>query len=1171
MTQTLKTFQEAAAEAVDGLTEPGFYEVAEVASPAAALLLAHALVVAERTLLVLTPEANWAEELVSDLRVVLGDEVEQGDAARRVYPLPAWDILPYEEALPDRELVGERMAALAALRSGEPCIVVAPLRSALQKTLPVGHPALLGMGVEAGQTWERDELVEALLAAGYRRVDVVEEVGECAVRGGIVDAYPPLADLPVRVELDGDQVASLRTFDPSDQRSVEPLAAVHLWPAREDGLVGPITKIAAERLKKEALELGVARRQAKELVERLEEGQPTEEAAFLMPLLTEGASSLFDHLPPSARVCLFNPGEFGDRIDGVWDQAEKGWRLAREAKRLACPPAELYLTGDDLFRAARERAGWVVSNLPPEGEEAGVLPLRSASPETFFGRLEAFGRWAAERARDGERVGVLCINEASAGRLQGVLSEYDLNVPVLKPFAARGPSPLEALEELPQLALLVGRLSAGVSLPVAGVHLVTEEELFGVRKIVRRRRLRRAEAAWFRAAELSPGDFVVHADYGIGCFRGLEAVPVKGDPTECLVLEYAEGDRVFVPLEQFRLVERFVGADGEPALARLGTAAWERTKKRVKAAARELAEELLGVAAKRAAAEGIAFSPDGASHREFAAAFPYEETEDQARVIEEVVADMESPRPTDRLVCGDVGYGKTEVAMRAAFKAVYDGRQVAVLVPTTVLAAQHYQTFRARFAAYPVNIGMLSRFLPRARQKAVVEGLASGGVDLVIGTHRLFQGDVAFANLGLLIIDEEQRFGVAHKERLKKMRSGVDVLTMTATPIPRTLHMALAGIRDLSVIDTPPEDRLAIKTYIKPFDPRVIEEAIGRELARGGQVFVVHNRVETIETFAEYLRGLVPHARVVVAHGQMSERTLERAMVDFLDRAYDVLLCTTIIENGLDIPSVNTIIIDRADRMGLGQLYQLRGRVGRDRHQAYAYLLVPPPRALTGVARQRLRAVGELTALGSGLRLAARDMEIRGAGNVLGPEQSGHVAAVGFELYCRLLAEAVAEIKGEDSGEAVEPTLSLPRAGAVPTDYLPSPTQRLEIYARLGRVRTLSALDALSQEVLDRYGPPPPPVEALFDAVSVRLAARRLVIEAVEDSDGRVTLTLAPSSPMLGGPPPTPEAAAGLPWRAVPPRGLVWDGTGLAPRERLQLLRKSLQAMVEFGMSEGTK
>ncbi len=1170
MVRAVETFQEAAAEAVARISEPGFHAVGEVSPPAAALLLAHAFVSTGRTLCVIVPDARRADELVGDLRVALGEEGGSG-APRRVHAFEAWDILPYEEALPDREIVGERMAALSALSSGEPSIVVATAASALQKTLPPDHAALRATALVEGQTLERDVLVEALLAAGYRRVDVVEDVGECAVRGGIVDAYPPLSDLPVRVEFDDEVISSLRSFDPADQRSVGRVEAVRLWPVREDGLAGALAKGVAERLMRWALEIGVARSRAKELIERFSEGQPVEEAAFLLPFLAGGAGSLFDHLPDSARVCLFEPDAIGEQAEQVRERVEEGWRLVGEAERLASPPAELYLSSDELLDEADQRAGWALTSLPPAESEAGASPLRSAQPETFFGRLEAFGQWAAERGLEGERVGVVCLNEASATRLQAVLAEHGLSAPVVVPFAARGPSPLEALEGLPPLSLLVGRLSAGVSLPAAGVHLVTEEELFGVRKIARRRRLRRADASSFRATGLAPGDHVVHVDYGIGRYLGLGAVPVQGEPTECLTLEYAEGSRVYVPLEQFHLVERYVAGDGEPTLAKLGSAAWERTKRRVGEAARRFAEELLSIAAERQAAKGIAFSSEGAWHREFAAAFPYEETEDQARVIDEVIADMEAPRPADRLVCGDVGYGKTEVAMRAAFKAVYDGRQVAVLVPTTVLAAQHDQTFRARFAAYPVTISMLSRFLPRARQSEVVEGLAAGSVDIVIGTHRLLQDDMTFANLGLLIIDEEQRFGVAHKERLKKMRSGVDVLTMTATPIPRTLHMALAGIRDLSIINTPPEDRLAVKTYIKPFDPRVIEEAVGRELARGGQVFAVHNRVETIDAFAEYLRSLVPHARIVVAHGQMPERALERAMMAFLDRSYDVLVCTTIIENGLDIPSVNTIIIDRADRLGLAQLYQLRGRVGRDRHQAYAYLFVPTSGVLAGEARQRLQAIGELAALGSGFRLAGRDLEIRGSGNVLGTEQSGHVAAVGFELYCRLLAESVAEIKGEAPRHAVEPTLSLPRVGAVPADYLPSEAQRLEVYARLGRVRSPSALEVLELEVHDRYGSPPPTVEALFDAVAVRLAARRLEVETVEDARGRVTLTLAPSSPALGSPPPSGEAAGGVAWKVVQPRSLVWDGSGLPPRERLRRLRKSLQAMAESGMRKETK
>lgn len=1168
MKGALKTFTHAAEEAVSGLLEPGFTEIGEVTSPSAALLLAHALVETGRPLLVVAPGARLAEELIDDLRVFLGEE--DGEP-RRVHPFPAWDILPYEEALPDRELVGERLAALTALASGGPCIVVATVASVLQRTLPAGHRSLGVAEVAQGQKWERDELVEALMGAGYKRVDLVEEVGECAVRGGIVDFYPPLSELPARLELEGDTVWSVRAFDPVDQRSVSALGPVRLLPVREDGLAGPIPKAAADRLMSRALEVGLARSRAKELIERLLKGEPTEETAFSLPLLAGGAVGVVDHLPQEGRVCILEPDELATRAERLWTRAEEGWGIAHEAHSLASPPQGLYLSADEFIKAARPLAGWELRSLPAPGQEAGVSPLRAVKPETFSGRLENFARWSEERRISGERVGVVCLNEASATRLQRVLAEHGLEAPVLEPFLDKSRSPLEALGEMPGVSIVVGRFSAGVSLPGAGVHLVTEEDLFGLRKLARRRRPRRSEAVRLTTSELAPGDYVVHTDYGIGRYQGLAAVPVQGDPTECLSLEYAGGDRVYVPLEQFHLVDRYVGGNGDPALAKLGTAAWEKTKRKVKAVARELAEELLALAAKRAVTEGVASSPEGPLHQEFAASFPYEETEDQSRAIQEVCRDMEAERCMDRLVCGDVGYGKTEVAIRAAFKAVFDGRQVAVLVPTTVLAAQHYQTFRSRFAAYPVKVAMLSRFLPRARQAEVVEGLSSGVVDVIIGTHRLLQKDVAFSSLGLLVIDEEQRFGVSHKERLKKLKAGVDVLTMTATPIPRTLHMALSGLRDLSVIDTPPEDRLAVKTYVKPFDPRVLQEAVVRELARGGQVFVVHNRVETIGTFADYLRRLTPQARVVVAHGQMSERSLERAMLEFIDGNHDVLLCTTIIENGLDIPNVNTIIIDRADRMGLAQLYQLRGRVGRDRHQAYAYLLVPAAHGLAGDARERLRAIGEMTALGSGFRLAARDLEIRGAGNLLGPQQSGQVAAVGFELYCRLLAESVAELKGEAPDKAVELTLALPRVGSVPEDYLPSQNQRLEVYARLGRVRAASALETLEKEVRDRYGSPPPEVEALFDAVSIRLAARRLGLEAVEDFQGRVKLTLDAESPLAGGSPLPKETAGGIDWRPAPPRSLVWDGSALGPFERIKGLKNSLQALVEFGMREAIK
>jgi transcription-repair coupling factor (superfamily II helicase) len=574
-------FQRNLGEALELLGEPGLFAMGELAPPAAAILSGHALVLGRRSLLIIAPGARRAEELVGDLRVVMGEE-DSGGAHRRVHYFPAWDILPYEEALPDRELVGERLASLAALGGGEPCIVVATVASALQRTLAPGHGALRVTEVAPGDGWEREALVGLLLGSGYRRVDLVEEVGECAVRGGIVDAYPPLAELPVRVELEGDLVSSLRAFDPVDQRSVGPLEKVRLLPVREDGLAGPLRSKASERVMGRALEVGLARTVAKDLLERLEEGQAAEEAAFMLPLLAGEASSLFDHLPGEGRVCIYEPEELATRAERFWARAEEGWRIARKAKSLASPPEELYLSAEELIEAADARAGWAVSSLAGEGGEVGASALRSTRPETFFGRLESFVGWVAERRAAEERVGVVCMTAASAARLQRVLSEHGLEAPLVDPFSVTGTSPLEALGGLPPVGVLVGRLSGGVSLQAAGLHLVTEEELFGVRKVARRRRPRRAEAVRIRAAELAPGDYVVHADYGIGRYQGLVSVPVQAEPTECLCLEYAGGDKVYVPLEQFHLVDRYVAGDGEPSLAKLGTAAWEKTKRKVK-------------------------------------------------------------------------------------------------------------------------------------------------------------------------------------------------------------------------------------------------------------------------------------------------------------------------------------------------------------------------------------------------------------------------------------------------------------------------------------------------------------------------------------------------------------------------------------------------------------
>jgi transcription-repair coupling factor (superfamily II helicase) len=665
------------------------------------------------------------------------------------------------------------------------------------------------------------------------------------------------------------------------------------------------------------------------------------------------------------------------------------------------------------------------------------------------------------------------------------------------------------------LLVCIGALSNGFVLPTARLLCVDAGEIWGTRRRRERQRPPSARARLFSYKDLKPGDHIVHLDYGIGIYRGTTILKVGTEENEFLTLEFADHDKVYVPIDALHLVQKYLGAGGEtPALSKLGSGAWKRTKRRVKAAIRETAQELLRLYAARAIKPGFAFSPDTHWHEDFRETFEFEATDDQWRAIDDVKTDMEKPHPMDRLVCGDVGYGKTEVALRAAFKAIMDGKQVALLVPTTILALQHWQTFCQRFAAYPVTVEMLSRFRPVVEQKQVVEGLRAGRVDVVLATHRILQKDVQFKNLGLLIIDEEHRFGVAHKERLKQLYPEVDVLTLTATPIPRTLHLSMVGIRDMSVIETPPPNRLAVRTYVLKFGEAVIQEAMTRELDRGGQIFFVHNRVESIGAMYRYLHRIVPQARIAVAHGQLPEQQLERVMVRFINREVDVLLCTTIIESGLDIPSANTIIINRADRFGLAQLYQLRGRVGRDQSQAYAYLLIPGERILAGLPWERLKAMLEFADLGSGLRLAMRDLEIRGAGNILGNQQSGHIGAVGFDLYCKLMEEAIRELKGEQVTDERELQVVLKIGGSIPKEYISHTPQRLDVYQRLYAVETAEMLAELRIEISDRYGTPPEAVEKLFHLVELRALARQLALQKIERQQQIVTFVFDPATPV---------------------------------------------------------
>jgi transcription-repair coupling factor (superfamily II helicase) len=831
---------------------------------------------------------------------------------------------------------------------------------------------------------------------------------------------------PVRLEFFGDDVESIRRFDPTTQRSTDAL---------DELLVLPL-------------------------------GAPADEAA--------GVAHLLDYVPPTAPVILDAPALLDETSEEAPGRRPLGEVLGER------PRVELELVAGT-------------------GAEH-VLDTQEVPRFTgHFAQLtEALGRWRAE----GFTARLVVADEHQAEHLRQILRDHDAEVPIVG-----------AIDAPESAAIVAGECSVGVAISAVGLVLLTEAEIFGARRRALRRPKYQRGAALTAFTDLEVGDLVVHEDHGIGRYLGLRTMSVGDREGDFLLLEYAEGGRLYVPVERLDLVSKYLGGDESAArLDRMGGASWQRVKESVRAALREMAEGLLKLYAQRAVAEGHTFTADSPWQREFEASFRFEETPDQLRAIEEVKRDMQTGRPMDRLVAGDVGYGKTEVALRAAFKAVADGCQVAVLVPTTVLAQQHWATFTDRFAPFPARVELLSRFRSAKEQKAVVEGLRQGSVDVVIGTHRLLSKDVAFKNLGLMIIDEEHRFGVAHKERMKQLRASVDVLALTATPIPRTLYMSLSGVRDMSVIEPPPLDRLPIETVVRRFSKAVVKEALERELERGGQVFFVHNRVPSLPSMARFIQELVPDARVIMGHGQMTERELEATMVRFVSGQADILVSTAIVESGLDIPASNTIIINRADRFGLAQLYQLRGRVGRERLQAFCYLLVPADGRVDEQAQRRLRALQELTELGSGFKLALRDLEIRGAGNLLGAEQHGHIAAVGYDLYSKLLAEAVQELRGDKTGVAVEPVISVSVEGFLPEEYVPEVNQRLALYKRLAGAAGDDELADLRAELQDRFGPLPEPAEQLLDIVRIRIAARALGVERVEAGEGKAVITFAPST-----------------------------------------------------------
>src|SRR5271156_2639627 len=1044
-----------------------------------------------------------------------------------VATLPAFDTLPWESQSPHPDILERRAATLFRLTDGQVSLVIAPIQAALWRYQDATLYLSLARTLTKDAEVPLDEFIAHLGGVGYTRTEMVELPGQFAMRGGIVDVFSAEAPRPVRIELLGDTVESVREFDPRTQRSIAPVQRTTIVPLPE-WEVGAL--VGASQAAAHGASRAISQSSA-----------PSWEAiSFFGPSEQSGQSSLFELAESSLK-----PVVFLDEPQNLRESAEKHLAHATEIYErqgsASAPSSSHFFLNEEEFAGALKKISQVqVEQLAMSIGSSPQFELSSRPSSRFHGDVVACMGDVKSQLASGGKVLLTAASTGELERLADIAREYEVPYVLGESENAAAGFTAEGALETAGLLLIRAPFPEGVAFPEAKLTIFGHADLFDVTPTVERPSHKIRTSGFFTDfAELKPGDFIVHVDHGIGQFEGLRQIESDGHRGEFMLLRYADDARLYVPLERMDLVQSYRVVEGShPTLDKLGGTGWNTRKTRVRKSLEDMADQLLTLYAARKTAQGFAFSADGNFQREFEDAFEFEETADQNPAIADIKRDMERPTPMDRLLCGDVGYGKTEVAMRAAFKAMSDSKQVAVLAPTTVLAFQHYETFRRRFAAFPVRVEMISRFRTEKEQKKVLEEVEAGKVDILIGTHRILSKDVKFQDLGLLVVDEEQRFGVAHKERLKEMRKNVDVLTMSATPIPRTLHMSLVGLRDMSVIETPPKDRLAIQTTVAPFTETLVQRVIEEELERGGQVYFVHNRVETIYEIAAKIQELVPQARIAVGHGQMSEGELEKVMLKFIRGEADVLLSTTIIENGLDIPRANTIIINRADRMGLSELYQLRGRVGRSNQRAYAYLLVPPDTTLTTIARQRLAALKEFSDLGAGFRIAALDLELRGAGNLLGREQHGHIEAVGFDMYCQMMERAVAERKGEAVAPERRATLNLGQDIRIPPEYIDSENLRLRIYKRIASVTSEEMRVEVRRELEDRFGPPPPSVENLLEYAVLKAIAEKLLVATVDRKGDQVAIKFYDDTPL--GPDQLVKLIRKRRGMRLDPTGLLW-------------------------------